>query len=461
MKKILTMGLMCAATLAFTNCDKQDVEPQVPAEKTPFTIIASAVDTKTANNGFKTEWTENDSLNVFHAFAGSTDYGSNDKFTWTGTGDKFSGKLTTALEDGKSYDWYVLYPYNSHIPTPSDRTDGYTYIGHSKAAYQDGNNSTAHLCKTLCPLYGVAKGLDANASANLTMKHLASVVKIVVKNSNDAELIVKSITFTAEEDIVGSYFIDITKTPVVYTPSANNYVKKTATLNVNNGTPIAKGGSAEFYIPIKPFTAAVNSTLKISVNGYEKPRTMTKDVSFEAGQIKGVTFDYNKPSVVEEYVAKFDATSLKGSGYKSYENVESNGHKWTVTFGQQSYIGTNLKGKTNCKLGSKYIKVGTPCGYTEDQTQIAAIISEDKLANVSKVKVGPDNESNDKAGTPEKISLVYSVDGSTYTLLETLNYNKESNVFSFNAISNAYYAVVLYYGGDSYMRTKDLVITFE
>lgn len=322
MKKILTMGLMCAATLAFTNCDKQDVEPQVPAEKTPFTIIASAVDTKTANNGFKTEWTENDSLNVFHAFAGSTDYGSNDKFTWTGTGDKFSGKLTTALEDGKSYDWYVLYPYNSHIPTPSDRTDGYTYIGHSKAAYQDGNNSTAHLCKTLCPLYGVAKGLDANASANLTMKHLASVVKIVVKNSNDAELIVKSITFTAEEDIVGSYFIDITKTPVVYTPSGNNYVKKTATLNVNNGTPIAKGGSAEFYIPIKPLTAASGQKLSISVNGYSKEITLDKNIEFQAGHIVPVNFKYDKAapepsepsSYATTYTSNVDFSSLTVTG---------------------------------------------------------------------------------------------------------------------------------------------------
>ena len=445
--------MMCAAAFALTNCDKQSTEPQRPSEGTPFEIIASAVDTKTANEGLKTVWAENDALNVFHAVAGAKDYGTNDKFTWTGTDNKFSGDLTEGLEDG-SYDWYVLYPYASQILTPGKRDAGYIYIGHSNGVNQQGNNSTAHLCKTLCPLYGVAKGVDANATVNLTMKQLASVVKIVVKNSNDADLTVSSIDFTAEEDIVGSYFIDITKSPVVYTPSDDQYVKKVETLNVKNGTPIAKGESAEFYIPIKPFTAASGSTLKISVNGYEKPLKMTKDVIFNAGEIKEVSFNYDKTTVVEESVAKFEATKI-GNGYGPHEGVESNGYKWAVTFGQGTYVGTNDKKKTGCKLDSKYEKVGTPCGYSAEQTQVAAVISESKLSNVSKVVVDGDTDKYN----PEKISLVYSVDGTSYTLIETKDYAK-TNEFTFNKIDAAYYAVVLYYSGTSFMRTNNLAITF-
>lgn len=319
-KQILTVGMICAAAFALTNCDKQSTDPQPATEGTPFEIIASTVDTKTANDGLKTEWTEKDSLNVFHAVTGTSNYGTNDKFTWTGTDNKFSGELTKALES-ESYDWYALYPYNSHIETPGERTDGYTYIGHSKGVNQQGNNSTAHLCKTLCPLYGVAKGVDSNTSVNLTLKHLASVVKIVVKNSNDADLTVSSITFTAEEDIVGSYFIDITKSPVVYTPSADKYVYKTEVLNVKNGTPIAKGESAEFYIPIKPFTAASGSTLKISVNGYEKPLTMPKDITFEAGQIKAVAFVYNKEETPTPDPSDYATTYTSNTTFTAVDNA--------------------------------------------------------------------------------------------------------------------------------------------
>lgn len=455
-KQILSLGLMCAAALALTNCDKQSTEPQLPTEGTPFEIIASTVDTKTTNDGLKTVWAANDALNVFHAVAGSTDYGTNDKFTWTGTDNKFSGNLTESLGDG-SYDWYALYPYNSHILTPGERTDGYTYIGDTRGVNQDGNNSTAHLCDNRCPLYGVAKGVDAKSSVNLTMHHLASVVKIVVKNSNDAELTVSSIDFTANEDIVGSYYIDITKSPVEYNKSGDDFVKKVATLNVKNGTPIAKGESAEFYIPIKPFTAASGSTLKISVNGYEKSLTMPRDVTFNAGQIKEVSFNYDKTTVVADYVAKFDASSLKGStSYAPREGVESNGYNWTITFGQTTYIGTNKNQKSNCKLGSSYEKVGTPCGYSADQIQVAAVISESKFSNVSKVVVDGDTDSNN----PEKISLVFSVDGTSYTLIETKDYSKATNEFTFDKIDDAYYAVVLYYGGSNFMRTNKLAITF-
>ncbi len=452
-KQIFTLGMMCAAAFALTNCDKQSTEPQRPTEGTPFEIIASTVDTKTANDGLKTVWAENDAINVFHAVAGTSEYGTNDKFTWTGTGNKFDGSLTEALGNG-SYDWYALYPYNEHILTPGERTDGYTYIGHSKAAYQYENSSTFHLCKTLCPLYGVAKNVAADAPVNLTMHHLASVVKIAVKNSSNADLTVSKIEFTAPEDIVGSYFFDITKTPVVYTPSDDQYVKKVAVLEVKDPTPIAKGESAEFYIPIKPFTAASGSTLKISVNGYEKPLEMTKDVIFNAGEIKAVSFNYDKTTVAEESVAKFEATKI-GSGYGPHEGVVSNGYNWTVTFGQQTYIGTNKANKANCKLGSTYEKVGTPCGYTADQTQVAAVISESKFSNVSRVVVDGDTDKYN----PEKISLVYSVDGTSYTLIETKDYAK-TNEFTFNKIDAAYYAVVLYYSGTSFMRTNKLAITF-
>ena len=360
-KQILTLGMMCAAAFALTNCDKQSTEPQQPTEGTPFEIIASAVDTKTTNDGLHTNWAEGDALNLFHAEAGSTVYGSNDKFTWTGEGNKFSGTLTENLETGKSYDWYAVYPVNTNekyiITTPagSEDGDGFTYIGHSKGAYQQGNNSTAHLKETLCPLYGVAKGVDANSSVNIAMHHLASVVKIVVKNSNDAPLTVSSIEFTAPEDIVGSYFIDITKSPVTYTKSADNYVKNVATLEVKDGTPIAKGESAEFYIPIKPFTAASGSTLKISVNGYEKPLEMTKDVIFNAGEIKAVSFNYDKTTTPDPEPSDYATTYTSNVSWSAGNDKT---YDATVKIGDAEYKA--IKAGTGKKAGN--IKLTIPTG---------------------------------------------------------------------------------------------------
>lgn len=453
-RQILTLGAICAAAFTFTNCSKEVAEPQAPATQgTPFEIIASTADTKTTNDGLNTIWAKDDALNVFHAEAGTTTYGTNDKFTFSGADNKFTGTLETALESGKSYDWYALYPENSYIKTPAATNEGYTYIGHSKGATQNGYNSTAHLSETLCPLYGVAKSISADAAVKLDMKHIASVVKVVVTNANEEPLTVSSITFTAPESIVGSYFIDFTGSEVICTDKSGSTYKD-ATLNVTGGTALAKGESAAFYIPIKPFKAAANK-LAIAVNGYEKTPTSTAEVEFKAGKIEAVNFKYDKVATTETLVAKFVAKGI-GQGYSAHKNVASNDNNWTVTFGQQTYVGTNDSKKANCKLGTTYEKVGTPCGYTADQTQVAAVISESAFTNVSKVVVNGDTDKNN----PEKISLVYSTDGTTYSLIETKDYKKASNEFSFTKIDNAYYAVVLYYSGSGYMRTNNLVISF-
>ena len=464
-RQILTLGAICAAAFTLTNCNKEIAEPKAPeTEGIPFEIVAATADTKTKNDGLNTVWAAGDALNVFHAKAGTTtDYGDNDQFTYTGADNKFKGTLKTALGGGESYDWYALYPVNDKaeyvITTPAGSTygDGWAYIGHKGGATQNGYNSTAHLAETLCPLYGVVKSVDASTPVSFNMKHIASVVKIVVTNESESPLTVNSITFTAPEDIVGSYYMNFTDpNNVVCTATKPSYVSSTATLNVTGGTALTKGGKAEFYIPIKPFKAAANK-LKITVNGYEKTPVSTADVEFKAGKIETVNFKYNKAIAAETLVAKFVATGIGTlNKYDAYEGFTSNGKNWTVTFGQGTYVGTNSGKKANCKLGKTYEKVGTPCGYTDTQTQVAAIISESALANVSKVVVNGDTDKYN----PEKISLVYSTDGTTYSLIETKTYSKAVNEFTFAKKANAYYAVVLYYSGSSYMRTNNLVVSF-
>lgn len=302
-RQILTMGAICAAAFTLTNCNKEIAEPKAPVtEGMPFEIVAATADTKTANDGLNTVWTTGDALNVFHAEANSTAYGTNDEFTYTGSANKFTGTLKTALGGGKKYDWYALYPVNSNpagaIKTPagSQNGDGWAYIGHKGGATQNGYNSKAHLAENLCPLYGVVKSVDASTPVSFNMKHIASVVKIVVTNENESPLTVNSITFTAPEVIVGSYFMNFTDpNNVVCKASGAPHVSSTATLNVTGGTALAKGEKAEFYIPIKPFKAAANK-LKITVNGYEKTPVSTADVEFKAGKIETVNFKYNKPT---------------------------------------------------------------------------------------------------------------------------------------------------------------------
>lgn len=352
-RQILTLGAICAAAFTLTNCNKEIAEPKAPVtEGIPFEIVAATADTKTANDGLNTVWTAGDALNVFHAEAGTTDYETNDEFTYTGSANKFTGTLTTALGGGKSYDWYALYPVNSikkyiiTTPAGSKDGDGWTYIGNKDGATQNGYNNKKHLAETLCPLYGVVTSVDASTPVSFNMKHIASVVKIVVTNESESPLTVTSVTFTAPEDIVGSYFMNFTDpNNVVCKASGTTYVSSTATLNVKGGTALAKGEKAEFYIPIKPFKAAANK-LKITVNGYEKTPASTADVEFKAGKIETVNFKYNAAgttAVLGPDWNKVFGTSYSGSFNPKQNELSLSGTVNDVTINVKNGKSTNAR----------------------------------------------------------------------------------------------------------------------
>lgn len=355
MKKYLSyLGASLVAIAALSSCNKELTDPNEGIKGgIPFEITAASVDTKTSIDGVTTSWVAGDAINLFHAVAGTTTYKSDGQFTITAENldsKKFTGTLASPLVAG-NYDWYAIYPYKEQISSPGEQTDGFVYIGHSVAANQNGNNSKAHLCKTLCPLYGVSKSVEATKPVSLEMKHLTSVVEINVTNRNDDPLTVSSISFSTDEDIVGTYYINFAGEDVVYNPSGVNYVKTVANLTVQNGTALAKGETASFYIPIKPHVAENGSSINISVNGYKKSINLTKDVTFTAGKIKKINFNYDK--VVADYVTIPWIEDFSGD-LSIYSLV--NGEKETKTFAANLAGGTApelLVSNTNGSFSAK------------------------------------------------------------------------------------------------------------
>ena len=364
-KQILTLGAICAAAFTLTNCNKEIAEPQAPVTGgTDFEIIATTPDTKTANDGLNTVWDTGDALNVFHAEAGSTAYGTNDKFTYSGTDNKFTGTLKTGLEAGKSYDWYALYPYSNYINTPTNSDKGgYVYIGErsDQTQIQTGNDSKAHLIYGAsnqtglrnCPLYAVSKGVAASATPTFTMKQLASIVEVNVTNTNDAPLTVSTVSFTAPAgtSIVGTFYVNFTdNVGAVYTDG--DYPGNIANLTVKSGTAIAKDGVAKFYLAIKPFTANIGNELKISVNGYEKTHKLTKNVEFKAGKIEAVNFKYNKPAP-SGFATTYTSNVTMTAG------ANSSGAK--VIIGGTEYAAV----KAGTKSGAGKLSIKIPAGTTK------------------------------------------------------------------------------------------------
>lgn len=389
-RQILTLGAICAAAFTLTNCNKEIAEPKAPVtEGIPFEIVAATADTKTANDGLNTVWTTGDALNVFHAEAGSIDYGTNDHFTYTGADNKFKGTLKTALGGGKSYDWYALYPYNDRISTPTGTDETYTLIGKKNGPdtgdTQDGNDSKAHLSGRSCPMYAVAKNVAASDVPTFTMKHLTSVVAVTVTNTNDDPLTVNSVSFSAPEGtlIFGSFFINFTENgDAVYTKHTKaSWTSNTSNLTVKNGTPIAKNGKATFYLAIKPFTANTGDVLKISVNGYEKTHKLTKNVEFKAGKIEAVNFKYNAaPTPGTTAILGPDWNKVFGTSYKGVFNPKKNE---LALSGTVNDVTINVK---NGKSTNGYVKTGDFRAYN-GYTIVLSVPAGKSITKINTTKV--------------------------------------------------------------------------
>lgn len=321
MKKIFSFGAIAAAVMAFAGCAQEIEQPEVPQQEGVAFELVAEVSTKTVNDGMSTKWAEGDALNVFFTEKGSTEYGVNNQFTVANveTG-LFTGTIAAYPEASKSYDWFAIYPYNSYVSTPAATNSGYLTLG-GKTQTQNGVDNMAHIAGKNYPLYGKLLDNPGNEAPALELSHVASLLKVVVKNTTAEPLIVSDVYFTAPEDIVGTYYLNVTEDAVVCTNSGADYVASTAHLKVNDAE-VPANGEAAFYLAVKPFTAEADAQLALAINDVEAGKkivTLSEAKSFEAGVITTLNFtieeavDPNLP--VEATVAEFLAAEEDATEY--------------------------------------------------------------------------------------------------------------------------------------------------
>ena len=300
MKKAFVFAGLAAAALSFAGCNKEaDVKG---LDAIPCELILSNAVTRTVNGGLSTAWVENDELNVFYAPAGSEEYSENTKFV---VDDPETNHATgTAELVASAYDWYLLYPYDSHIKTPANTSEGYLTIGSRSNGVQtqNGPDNMAHLAGKNLPVYGIAKNVATDKVPVIAMKQVTSVVAVNLTNDTDKSLSVSTVSFTAPEDIVGTYYIDFSGDELSFKDSGSGYVSATASLSVSGGQTIAAGSSAKFYIAVKPFAAKAGDELKLTVladqGEVEKTVTLPQACTFTSGSIKTLNISYTAPAVV-------------------------------------------------------------------------------------------------------------------------------------------------------------------
>lgn len=405
MKKYsLLMGLMCAA-LSITSCSKDNTETFDKPKGYEFELYA-APQTRTEVDGLDMKWSANDAMNVFHAPTGTTNYSSNDQFTVSDIeGGVFKGTITdTEFDPNGTYDWYAVYPYSKYMASPAESNSGrYFTVGSEagSAQQQTGIDNQAHISGENIPLYGKATGVTG--SPKLVMHHIATLFRINVINSGSADLNVTSITLTsASENLIGTYYFDITGAEPVLTSSGDNYVSKTAALNVTDGV-VAPDATGRFYLATRAFTAPEGEqlTLTVTANGetVEKVATLSKETTFAAGNINKLNVDIAAEAYVPaEYAiitnpADIDVTATYFIGGNNEETV-------AVSPTMHMFTGSVVTGSNDWRLETKEYTFDFSTNTFNDITGIAPVTLEDAgVENTYYIKVGENYLCNISTGT--------------------------------------------------------------
>lgn len=395
-KNVFVMSTLAVVALALFSCAKVESDVKTPLESKgiPFEIVASAPQTKTTNDGLSTVWAEGDEVNVFHAVAGSTDYVNDGKFTVTDAANgKFGGTLASALDPSESYDWYVFYPYSSHITTPANTSASYTTVAPFTQS-QTGNDNKAHLGGR--PLAGKSTTAAGVSKPTVSMNQMAAVIKVVVTNTSGADLPVTQLKFTAPVNIAGSYYVNfVDPTAPVFTEKEGS-VGTTVTLNT--AVLSANSSTSTYYLAVKPFIAANGSTMKVKVNNYEKSLILDAAKTFTAGIIYNVTFNYNEAASVATLPFSIDGTG-GNAAYSTTPGMSSSG------------VSTSDYAESHSPYLAKF---DSNDDYVQVRFNEAAA-----SASIGVKKIG--------GATNSSFDVMGSADGITFTKIETLNVTGDAN----------------------------------
>jgi hypothetical protein len=293
---VIKFAAFIASVAALSSCVKENttLEPD-QAVGSEFTLYL--VQTKTANNGQSTEWVSGDKVNVFHAETGTANYINDGAFTFSAE-DRFTGSINGELEAGKTYDWYVAYPFDPSMESPQHMRVNIPTIQNQLA---DGDMS--HLCEDLCPLAGKALTIQADQTPSIMMQHLVTVMKIKVTNYHADPCNLQTVSFNHHTKrgvntvLAGAHYADITSDSMELVRAegtdADDSVGDVTRPYIQLQEPklLSLNESATVYIVCKPFTISNSEILSVGMNntaGGVDQAIYGKNVICRAGVINGI-----------------------------------------------------------------------------------------------------------------------------------------------------------------------------
>ena len=307
-KKVLSIFSVISLLCSCTEFIPED--EAVSARK--FSIYLTDPVTRTVNDGMSTKWEVGNMVDVLFAETGTTNYlrGFDFKVSDVESG-RIEGTLPEEFDPNSVYDWYICYA-NATPATPNVSMPVGIW-GSERFQIQVGNNSMSHLAGSRrYPLVGNVKGVPGTKNPTVRMRNVASVIEFNLTNGTDQPIIVQDIHLKTPEKINGKFSVDFSGEDIIVASNKSDYI---ARLQVNDGTAIKPGESAQFYMGAKPFSFNAGDELKLVVTATKDgktersrlAKTIETPVTFSQGEIKTLNYTFAPSSApLEVNKADFD-----------------------------------------------------------------------------------------------------------------------------------------------------------
>lgn len=279
-KRILCAALLAAAASLTTGCQKEEVEPEVPAKGMPVYVEAMTGDTKLRTLGLTVEWENGDQILI----------GPNSTYYWNAQKEVYN--ITVSGSDVS-----VDYTPDATAKVAFFPKDLVGYFGTAgvKGAVVPSEYTVRRTSNILTggtvynrnhidlPMFAQ---MPANPSS-ITFQHLTGCIYLYVKNPTSKKLILDEVELShSSKKLCGT--VEFAR---MDQPNSGYLAERTVKVVYPDGLSIPAGGEVRnVQVPVLPIDGSNNGTLTLKI----KCHTVTSDLYYAGKDVH--VFEYTAPS---------------------------------------------------------------------------------------------------------------------------------------------------------------------
>ena len=309
----------------YTACTKEESNTSINDSNTTVLLSVNALSPETrtvfgdkTDSGYPITWSASgEAIELIelitpadaNASASYKDYSSSSYSLSDGNSKAmFSAEIDAMTTEG-TYDYHALYPQSAYKSTNIKYKDLYAIIPDTQTP---SNSASPDPSATLLYAGSIGHNTQASTSLDMGFSHITAYGRMTIKNASNA--------FGASTETISSVTISVPSGGVYYywetgeISPVSSTAKATVTIKTDN---INTAGDFDVWFACAPYSLSIDDELTVSVstnaNTYTRIIKMTKDMSFESGNVSKFTVNMASAGAADDLSGNYLIASTDGT----------------------------------------------------------------------------------------------------------------------------------------------------